>query len=193
MTAYMEQLKWFEREFSSPADPRLLPSLLERLMGTPARLEEKLAALAPQWLTTRVEATWTIQENAGHLADLELLWLGRLEDIVEGQAELRAADLTNQVTTEAGHNATPLLALLQRFRLLRLHTVRQLQAVDERALHRTALHPRLHTPMGIADLFLFVAEHDDHHLARISALARQLGASSPEPLTSSTAPTASPS
>jgi hypothetical protein len=36
----------------------------------------------------------------------------------------------------------------------------------------SALHPRLKTPMRIIDLFLFVAEHDDHHLARITELAR---------------------
>ena len=180
----MEQLKWFARDFTHPADPRLLPSLLERLMGTPVRLEEKLAALAPQWLTTRVDETWTIQENMGHLADLELLWLGRLEDIVDGKAELRPTDLTNQATTEANHNATPLPALLQRFRLLRLHTVRRLGQVDEKDFRRSALHPRMRTPMGIADLFLFVAEHDDHHLARISELARQLATPSPPPFPS---------
>ena len=187
----MEQVKWFEREFTDPADPRLLPSLLERLLGTPARLEEKLAAIAPQWLTTRVAGTWTIQENAGHLADLELLWLGRLEDIVNGEAELRPTDLNNQATTEANHNATPLPALLHRFRLLRTHLVRRLQEVDEKALSRTARHPRLQTPMRISDLFLFVAEHDDHHLARISELARRLAAAHPESVVSSNAPATS--
>ena len=66
----MEQLNCFERTFAYPADPRLLPTLLERLADTPARLEKKLAALAPAWLTKRVADTWTIQENVGHLADL---------------------------------------------------------------------------------------------------------------------------
>lgn len=176
----MEQVKWFEREFTSSVDPRLLPSLLERLVGTPARLEEKLAAIPPQWLTLRVDGTWTIQENVGHLADLEPLWLGRLEDIVHGAAELRPTDLTNRATSEAGHNDTPLPALLHHFRQQRVSTVRRLQDLNGEVLRRSARHPRLHTPMRLPDLFLFVAEHDDHHLARISELARQLSACHPE-------------
>ncbi|MCC3156703.1 DinB family protein [Hymenobacter sp. 15J16-1T3B] len=170
----MKQPNWFERDFSRPVDPRLLPALLERLLGTPARLEEKLAGIAPEWLTTRVDGTWTIQENVGHLADLEPLWLGRLEDIVDGAAELRSTDLNNEATTRAGHNAVPLAALLQSFRQQRLRTVHRLQALSDDVLDRAALHPRLRTPMRPVDLFAFVAEHDDHHLARISALARQL-------------------
>ncbi|PJJ59482.1 DinB family protein [Hymenobacter chitinivorans] len=172
----MEQLKWFEREFTQPTDPRLLPSLLERLLGTAARLEEKLATIAPEWHTTRVDGTWTIQENVGHLVDLEPLWLGRLEDIVEGKAELRPTDLNNEATTRAGHNDAPLAALLRSFRQQRLRTVQRLQELPGDVLNRSALHPRMGTPMRPADLFLFVAEHDDHHLARISALTRQLAA-----------------
>ncbi|UOQ68819.1 DinB family protein [Hymenobacter volaticus] len=172
----MEQVKWFEREFAPFADPRLLPSLLERLMGTPARLEEKLAGIAPPWLTLRVDGTWTIQENVGHLADLEPLWLGRLEDIVSGAAELRPTDLTNRATTDANHNATSLPALLYSFRQQRMRTVHRLQDLNGEVLNWSARHPRLHTPMRLPDLFLFVAEHDDHHLARISELARRLSA-----------------
>jgi uncharacterized damage-inducible protein DinB len=175
----MEQLKWFERQFAFPTDPRLMPALLERLAGTPARLEEKLAAIAPECWTARLAGTWTIQENLGHLADLEPLWQGRLEDIVSGAAELRPTDLLNQATTRANHNATPLPALLLGFRQLRAQTVRRLAGLDGAAFTRSALHPRLQTPMGLADLFLFVAEHDDHHLARITELARLQAAASP--------------
>jgi len=38
---------------------------------------------------------------------------------------------------------------------------------------KSALHPRLKTPMRTMDLFLFVAEHDDHHLAKISEIIKQ--------------------
>jgi hypothetical protein len=37
---------------------------------------------------------------------------------------------------------------------------------------RTALHPRLKRPMRLVDLCFFVAEHDDHHLATVTRLAR---------------------
>ena len=43
----------------------------------------------------------------------------------------------------------------------------RLEKYDEAFITRTALHPRLLTPMRVIDLCFFVAEHDDHHLARI--------------------------
>lgn len=42
--------------------------------------------------------------------------------------------------------------------------------------NRAARPSRLPTPRQIPYLFLFVAEHDDYHPARIAALARQLAA-----------------
>ncbi len=42
-------------------------------------------------------------------------------------------------------------------------------------LGKTALHPRLKTPMRLIDSLYFVAEHDDHHLAIISNLLRRAG------------------
>jgi len=46
--------------------------------------------------------------------------------------------------------------------------------ISEKEVFKYALHPRLKTPMRTMDLFLFVAEHDDHHLAQISKLNKQL-------------------
>ena len=45
--------------------------------------------------------------------------------------------------------------------------LRDLAAAD---LERAARHPRLGTPMRVVDLAYFVAEHDDHHLARLREL-----------------------
>jgi hypothetical protein len=39
---------------------------------------------------------------------------------------------------------------------------------------RSAIHPRLKKPMRVIDLAHFTAEHDDHHLANITYLARTL-------------------
>jgi hypothetical protein len=41
---------------------------------------------------------------------------------------------------------------------------------------RVAIHPRLNKPMRLTDHLFFVAEHDDHHLAHISQLKRELAA-----------------
>jgi DinB family protein len=50
--------------------------------------------------------------------------------------------------------------------------VAHLESIDPALFARTALHPRLGVPMRLVDLMLFVAEHDDHHLASITELAR---------------------
>ena len=93
---------------------------------------------------------------------------GSLTDIIERNAELRAADLQNKKTASANHNGKSLSGLLITFRQLRSQTLGMLENIDGDVFFKTSLHPRLKKPMRIIDLFLFVAEHDDHHLARIT-------------------------
>jgi uncharacterized damage-inducible protein DinB len=168
----MSQVKWFDRQFDFSTTQNIFPSILERLRGTPVRLEEKFRSINPALLTHRVDNTWSIKENLGHLSDLEPLWQRRLDDIITGKKELSPTDLQNTRTTEAGHNETPLEELLQRFRQIRTQTITLLEAIDEQTVFKYALHPRLKSPMRTMDLFLFVADHDDHHLARITELSR---------------------
>ena len=168
----MEQVKWFDRNFNFTSDQNIFPSIIERLAGTPIRLEEKFNSISPDIVSVRVNGTWTIKENAGHLTDLEPLWQGRLDDIINGKVELRPTDLQNTKTSLANHDAVPTEELLNRFRQIRKQTLGLLEKLDEKQIFKSALHPRLKTPMRTIDLFLFVAEHDDHHLARITELAR---------------------
>ncbi len=109
-------------------------------------------------------------EHIGHLADLEPLWQGRLEDILNGEKELRPTDLTNAKTTEAHHNNKSLAELLSAFEQLRQKTLTSLRLLKDEDVFKSALHPRLKTPMRALDLFTFVAEHDDHHLVKISEI-----------------------
>lgn len=169
----MKQTKWFERKFDFSASQNTFPSLMERLAGTPARLEEKLKSISPGIFENNPNDTWSIKENIGHLTDLEPLWQGRLEDIRNNRQEMRPTDLANKKTDEANHNSKSLEILLREFREIRAKTLLLLQDIDEELIFKSALHPRLKTPMRTIDLFLFVAEHDDHHLARISAIMKK--------------------
>ena len=171
----MKQEKWFNRKFDFNSDQNIFPSVIERLAGTPARLDEKFRFIPPAIHSIRVDGTWTIKENVGHLTDLEPLWQGRLDDILNGKTEMRATDLQNTKTSEANHDAVPIEELLANFRQIRKKTIDMLQQVNEEQIFKSALHPRLKTPMRTMDLFLFVAEHDDHHLARITELTKLLG------------------
>lgn len=161
---------WFERKFVFDLPLSRLPNVLERLRGTPARLEESIHSATTAALSTRIDGKWSIQENVGHLCDLEPLWIRRSQQILDGESQLAVADLTNRATDEANHNAFPIKALLGRFRGLRLQFVSILESADASVQDRTARHPRLGTPMRLIDVAFFTAEHDDHHLARITEL-----------------------
>ncbi|WP_426669163.1 DinB family protein [Mucilaginibacter sp. McL0603] len=171
----MKKVKWFERSFDFSSEQNIFPSIIERLKGTPARLDEKFRSIRINILEVKIDSTWSIKENLGHLTDLEPLWQGRLKDIINGDIELRPTDLANRKTDLANHNAKSLEELLNSFRQIRAQTVSVLEKLDEETIFRSALHPRLKTPMRTMDLFLFVAEHDDHHLARITELVKILG------------------
>jgi uncharacterized damage-inducible protein DinB len=170
----MQQTKWFERKFDFNSQQNIFPSVIERLAGTPARLDEKFKSIPEKILPGRIDNTWTIKENVGHLTDLEPLWQGRLEDILNDETEMRPTDLQNRKTTEANHNAVAIEELLKSFRQIRTQTIAMIENLNEEQIFKSALHPRLKTPMRTLDLFLFVAEHDDHHLARITELTRLL-------------------
>ena len=163
---------WFQRKFAFDLPISRLPDILERLRGTPARVEERVRPLPAQTLQARLEDKWSIQENVGHLCDLEPLWIRRAEQVLEGQTELAVADLTNRPTDDAHHNEAPLDHILKHFRALRLRFVSLLEGASGPSLERSARHPRLGTPMRLIDIAFFTAEHDDHHLARITELMK---------------------
>jgi uncharacterized damage-inducible protein DinB len=167
---------WFERKFevSFQFPVELLPNLLARLRGTPARLEEALRDRSHKILIGKPQETWSAQENSGHLVDLEPLWLARVEDYVAASDQLTVADLKNRKTDEANHNARPLQEILKEFRSARERLLRRVDALDASLFASRAIpHPRFKTPMRLVDHLYFVAEHDDHHLARIWELVNR--------------------
>ncbi|HYO62850.1 MAG TPA: DinB family protein [Pyrinomonadaceae bacterium] len=169
----VQSVAWFEREFVFDLPVWMYPNVVERVRGTPARLEDRLGALPRELVTRRDGGRWSMQEHAGHLLDLGELDLARVEDFRAGRDTLRPADPQNRRTHEAAHNAAPLENILRAFRRERAEFVRHLEQFGEADLLRTALHPRLRQPMRPLDFALFVAEHDDHHLAAISELVRK--------------------
>ena len=81
--------------------------------------------------------------------------------------QLTVADLKNRKTDEANHNARPLEQILSEFRAARERLLKRVDELDASLFARAIPHPRLKTPMRLVDHLYFVAEHDDHHLARI--------------------------
>ena len=163
---------WFERKFEFTFPVEQYPNLCVRLRGTPARLEEITHSASRETLIAKHEGKWSSQEHAGHLLDLESLWMSRIDDFHTGGETLTVADLSNRRTYEANHNARSLQQILAEFRAARLRLVDRADAFQPAIFARTMLHPRLKQPMRLIDHLYFVAEHDDHHLATIWQMIR---------------------
>ena len=175
------RIKWTERRFNFDFPAGIYPELIERIRGTPPRLEDLLAGLPPETLTAQVDGRWSMQENAGHLLDLESLVSQRIDEYLAGNAALHAADMSNRTTHDANHNEVAADSILKAFRTARHDIVNRLESFDPEIFARSALHPRLNVPMRLVDMLFFQAEHDDYHLARISELKKHFTQSRKDP------------
>lgn len=166
------RIKWTSRkfEFNFPVD--LFPEMIERFRGAAVRATAMVESYPKDILTKREGDSWSIQENIGHLLDLEPLVMGRLDEYEAGAKVLRAADMANKKTNEARHNERPMATVLADFRRERAAIVSRLEAMPSEMFARSAIHPRLNQPMRLVDLIYFSSEHDDYHLARVTELAR---------------------
>ena len=147
--------------------------VVERLRGAAPRIEDKVKGLPVEVLTRRDGDAWSIQEHIGHLLDLDELHIGRLDDYLANAEVLRAADMTNRRTWQADHNGRAADELIREFRRERESFVERLETWDPGRIGQSALHPRLKQPLRVIDMAFFVAEHDDHHLARMTELIRK--------------------
>ncbi|MEL6253854.1 MAG: DinB family protein [Bacteroidota bacterium] len=170
----MKQVNWFDRKFNFNHNQHILPSIIERLRLCPAGLIASIEGIKQEILVAKPKGKWSILENIGHLLDLEPIWQGRLDDILKNETYLREADLSNTKTHQAQHNLTDAATLIGAFHKSRIKTLEALEKLEETDVFKFALHPRLHQPMRTQDLFLFVADHDAHHLAQITYLKRLL-------------------
>jgi uncharacterized damage-inducible protein DinB len=167
-----QHLKWTDRSFQFTFPVEVYPEMVERLRGTPARLEDRVKSIVPGVRTKRDGERWSIQENVGHLLDLESLFNRRLDEYLAGAEVLQAADMSNRKTFEADHNERAMAAILTDFRVRRMQLVERLDSLAPENFAAVAHHPRLNQPMRLVDMLFFQAEHDDYHLARISELIR---------------------
>jgi uncharacterized damage-inducible protein DinB len=169
-------LKWTDRTFQFTFPAAVYPEMIERVRGTPARLEDRVQSVSPETLTKRDGERWSIQENAGHLLDLESLFQQRLDEYLAGAAVLHAADMSNRKTYEADHNQVAMQTILTDYRAQRDQLVSRLDKLAPETFATVAHHPRLNVPMRLVDMLFFQSEHDDFHLARITELIKLFAA-----------------
>lgn len=157
---------WFDRKFDF-AHLSTTPNVLyERLSFTAIRIREMVRNISSEAMVTSQDK-WSVKQNIGHLTDLEPIWYGRVQDILNGKEHLRTIDLTNKKTHEADHNYLSVEKLISNFSAQRKLLLQICSENFDKLDGASALHPRLQIPMRIMDLMYFVAEHDDHHLSTI--------------------------
>ncbi len=160
----MSTIAWTERRFNFDFAVGLYPNILARFRGTPARLEDSVRGLSRERLIAKADGKWSIQENAGHLLDEEDLFSKRLEEYLAGAKVLTPAPYLHRELT---HNDRKIESILTSFRAARERQVERLVRLCPDDFARTAWHERLKVQMRLVDHLLFIAEHDDHHLARM--------------------------
>ena len=166
----MIQMEWTQRRFNFDFPAEVFPGIVERLRGTPAHIADLVKGVPHAMLIRKPGNRWSVNEHIGHLIDLDELDHMRLDQFIAGEKELAAADMTNQRTHDAGYNDVVAATIVDYLRARRNELVERLEALSDDQIVRTAVHPRLQMPRRLVDWVYFVAEHDDHHLARIREL-----------------------
>ncbi|MFZ1677028.1 MAG: DinB family protein [Saprospiraceae bacterium] len=168
----MQRTLWTDRTFNFDFPVGLFPNILERLRGTPARLKELTTGITEQQAEHKANGKWSIKEQIGHLADLEALHEGRINDFLLRKDSLRPADMTNAVTNSAKHNASSIQELINNFSVKRIAFVSRLEQLSDEIHEVKSIHPRLKVLMRPSDMAYFTAEHDDHHITSIRELMK---------------------
>lgn len=156
-------MDWFERSFTFGLPPAMLPFYLERLEGAIYRIEAKVKGVSDNVLSEKYNGKWSIKQNIGHLAEVDLVSNKRVDEMKSGVATLSPA-----VFEPKDYNPWPIEKVVAFFREARLSNLDKYKNISESDILRASIHPRLKVRMTPIDLAFFDAEHDDHHILKIS-------------------------
>ena len=145
----------------------LYPNLLARLRGTPAQARRNASrADRQEILTTKPRRKMVSPGTRRPPARPRTAVAGASRRLRRGSGRSSPQPTCRIEKPSKPTIMRPLEKILEDFRTAReklLQRVGELNAI----YLATIPHPRLKTPMRLVDHLYFVAEHDDHHLARI--------------------------
>lgn len=161
---------WTQRTLPFGRPVEEVPVLLERIRGTHARIAEILRDHPLERLHLRVEGRWSVLEHAAHLITLQDRFEPRADDFEHLRERLCEIRLEGQDAELGRHRVRRIGDVLEEFRLKRMAFGRRIEGFNARVNEHVAIHPCKGRPMRVADMLLWIAEHDDHHLATMRAL-----------------------
>jgi hypothetical protein len=159
----MKSLAWFDRKFTFGLSQEMLPFYLERLEGSIYRIEAKVKVVDDKVLSEKYNGKWSIKQNIGHLAEVDLVSNKRIDEMKSGAEVLSPAVFEPQ-----DYNPWPIEKVVKFFREARLSNLAKYKTISEADVLMASTHPRLKVKMTPIDLAFFDAEHDDHHILKIS-------------------------
>ena len=162
------EIPWFERhlEFGKPKE--MLPYFLDRLEGTIARIEYKVKGVSEEILSALHNGKWSVKQNIGHLAEVDEINNRRIDEMLAGVSPMSPAVFEPKLN----YHEMPVAEVIQYFAKTRRGNLRKYTALSPDQLAKASIHPRLKTLMTPVDLAWFDAEHDDHHLVKISFILK---------------------
>lgn len=143
----------------------MLPFYIERLEGTIIRIERKIKGASEEALSLRLDDKWSVKENIGHLAEVDEVALKRIDEMITGVSMLSPA-----IFEPKPYFQWLIKDVMHFFEETRQRNIKRYKALQESDLKKSSVHPRLKLAMTPVDLAWFDAEHDDHHLVRISEI-----------------------
>jgi hypothetical protein len=161
----MNTLPWFERSLTFGYPAEMLPFFLERLHGTAIRIQVKVEGVSDNILSEKLNGKWSVKQHIGHLAEVDEIANKRLNEMVKGISPMSPAVFEPQ-----DYNPWPIENVIESFKTTRLKNIEKYKTLSTADLQRSSLHPRLQKQMTPVDLAWFDAEHDDHHLVKISEI-----------------------
>lgn len=165
----MKQLPWFERNLKFGLPAIMLPYYLERLNGTYVRIQFKVKGVTNDILSNRLDNKWSVKQNIGHLAEVDLINNRRIDEMLAGKEMLSPA-----VFEPKDYNPWPIEQVLELLFKNRSENIKKYESLSESDLKKSSIHPRLKVPMTPVDLAWFDAEHDDHHMVRMNEIISAL-------------------
>jgi hypothetical protein len=165
----MKKLRWFERTFQFGLPVGMLPFYIERLEGAIPRIQNKVRGVSEEILSNRLNDSWSVKENIGHLAEVDEVGFNRITEMITGKAVLSPAVFEPQA-----YDRWPITDVVNFFVEIRLRNINRYRELKPEEAVKSSQHPRLKVMMTPVDLAWFDAEHDDHHLVRITEILAEL-------------------
>ncbi len=143
--------------------------LVERALGTPARIALLVQGSPSERMELRVTGRWSVKDHLAHLILLDERVEVRADDLEVRRTKLSPIDLTDQDRYLDHHRGRTFGDMIEEFRLRRNYLVDRFVQMDATALRHRAEHPCRQLSMTAVDQLLYLVEHDDHHLALMRA------------------------